>query len=128
MNRKIENTMLVANAGSGKTHALTTRMVTLLALGVKPHKIAALTFTKKAAGEFLDALFLRLADAATDPEKLATLEKDTEVPQLDAARCLELLRELALDAGALSMGRSTASSQRSQEPSLWSRDSRVTSP
>ena len=104
MNRKIENTMLVANAGSGKTHALTTRMVTLLALGVKPHKIAALTFTKKAAGEFLDALFLRLADAATDPEKLATLEKDTEVPQLDAARCLELLRELALDAGALSMG------------------------
>jgi len=38
------HTMLVANAGSGKTYALTTRMVRLLALGVEPRKIAALTF------------------------------------------------------------------------------------
>ena len=104
MNRTIENTMLVANAGSGKTHALTTRMVTLLALGVKPRKIAALTFTKKAAGEFLDALFLRLADAATDPAKLTSLQEETKLPRLDAPRCLALLRELTLDAGALSMG------------------------
>ena len=96
--------MLVANAGSGKTHALTTRMVTLLALGVKPHKIAALTFTKKAAGEFLDALFLRLADAATDPKKLAELREGTQMPALDAARCRRLLKDLALETGSLCMG------------------------
>ena len=33
MSAPIRNTMLVANAGSGKTYALTTRMVKLLVLG-----------------------------------------------------------------------------------------------
>ena len=62
--------MLLANAGSGKTYALTTRMVTLLAGNVDPGEIAALTFTRKAAGEFLDAVFRRIAEAALDPVKL----------------------------------------------------------
>ena len=113
MSRLISNMMLVANAGSGKTYQLTSRMVTLMALGVEPRKIAALTFTKKAAGEFLDAVFLRLAHAVLDPEKLKTLRKDTdienlrkgtEIPDLDEARCRELLREFALQAGVLTMG------------------------
>ena len=103
--------MLVANAGSGKTYALTTRMVKLLALGVNPRRIAALTFTKKAAGEFLDAVFLRLAQAASDPDELAKLNKDLNeekeegaVPPLDAARCRELLALLTEQAGSLTMG------------------------
>jgi len=111
MNSPIRHTMLVANAGSGKTYALTTRMVKLLALGVNPRRIAALTFTKKAAGEFLDALFLRLAKAATDPDALAKLngdlnkeEKEGSVPPLDAARCRELLALLTDQAGSLTMG------------------------
>ena len=113
MSRLISNMMLVANAGSGKTYQLTSRMVTLMALGVEPRKIAALTFTKKAAGEFLDAVFLRLAHAVLDPEKLKTLRKDTdienlrkgtEIPDLDEVRCRELLREFSLQAGVLTMG------------------------
>ena len=111
MSASIRHTMLVANAGSGKTYALTTRMVKLLAFGVEPRKIAALTFTKKAAGEFLDAVFLRLAEAALDPEKLRELNKELNsvpeegvLPALDAARCRELLARLVADSGRLTMG------------------------
>lgn len=111
MSAPIRNTMLVANAGSGKTYALTTRMVKLLALGVEPRKIAALTFTKKAAGEFLDAVFLRLAGAALDPKKLSDLNRDLNsdkdegaIPPLDESRCRELLAKLVSDSGGLTMG------------------------
>lgn len=111
MSAPIRHTMLVANAGSGKTYALTTRMVKLLALGVEPRKIAALTFTKKAAGEFLDAVFLRIAEAALEEKKLAKLNEDLNaekgegsVPPLDAARCRELLAKLVSDSGRLTMG------------------------
>jgi ATP-dependent exoDNAse (exonuclease V) beta subunit len=103
--------MLVANAGSGKTFALTTRMVKLLALGVEPRKIAALTFTKKAAGEFLDAVFLRLADAALDPKKLEDLNRDLNsdpdegvILTLDETHCRALLSKLVSDSGRLTMG------------------------
>jgi len=101
---KIPNTMMLANAGSGKTYALTTRFVTLLANGVKPEKIAALTFTRKAAGEFLDAVFHRIAGAALDPGKLAALRKDTGCSDLDEGKCLEMLEKLSLKAGMLRMG------------------------
>jgi ATP-dependent exoDNAse (exonuclease V) beta subunit len=111
MSAPIRHTMLVANAGSGKTYALTTRMVKLLALGVEPRKIAALTFTKKAAGEFLDAVFLRIAEAALNEKKLAKLNEDLNaekgegsVPPLDAPRCRELLAKLVSDSGRLTMG------------------------
>ena len=111
MSAPIRNTMLVANAGSGKTYALTTRMVKLLSLGVEPRKIAALTFTKKAAGEFLDAVFLRLAEAVLDPKKLEDLNRDLNsdrdegtIPPLDGPRCRELLAKLVSDSGRLTMG------------------------
>ena len=46
--------MILASAGSGKTYALTNRYVQLLAGGAEPERIVALTFTRKAAGEFFD--------------------------------------------------------------------------
>ncbi len=102
--KTISNEMLVANAGSGKTYSLTTRMVTLLAHGVEPRKIAALTFTRKAAGEFLDAVFARLARAALEPDKLDALRRDTGLPSLDAAGCRAILQRLVDQMGGLCMG------------------------
>ena len=98
------NQRLIANAGSGKTYALTTRMIQLLAQDVRPDKIAALTFTRKSAGEFLSAVFNRLAEAAKDPKKLADLQKEDGLANLDAARCRAMLTKLALNIGRLGMG------------------------
>lgn len=98
------NERLIANAGSGKTYALTTRMIQLLALDVEPRKIAALTFTRKSAGEFLSAVFERLAEAALDPGKLALLQADAGLARLDAAGCRKLLGRLADQLGLLGMG------------------------
>ena len=70
--------MLLANAGSGKTYALTTRIIRLILLGATADRIAALTFTRKSAGEFLDELLKRLAESALDPTKLSELQAAVE--------------------------------------------------
>jgi ATP-dependent helicase/nuclease subunit A len=50
-----------ANAGSGKTHVLTQRVVRLLLQGVAPSKILCLTFTKAAAANMSQRVFAALA-------------------------------------------------------------------
>ncbi|MBL8834545.1 MAG: UvrD-helicase domain-containing protein, partial [Rhodospirillales bacterium] len=47
---------VVANAGSGKTYVLTSRIVRLLLAGARPSAILCLTFTKAAAAEMRDRL------------------------------------------------------------------------
>ena len=95
--------MLVANAGSGKTFALTTRIIRLLLAGVSMDRIAALTFTRKSAGEFLDELLVRLAEAASDRKKLAALAEACGKPELSAADCCILLRHIINHFGRLGL-------------------------
>ena len=59
-------TLVLASAGSGKTFQLSSRLVALLAAGAPPESILASTFTRKAAGEILERVLLRLAEAALD--------------------------------------------------------------
>ncbi len=72
-----------ANAGSGKTHVLTERVIRLLLDGTDPSKILCLTYTKAAATVMQNRVFARLSDWATmGEEALAqTLEEiDDERP------------------------------------------------
>ncbi|WP_062208747.1 double-strand break repair helicase AddA [Aureimonas sp. AU12] len=52
---------VAANAGSGKTHVLTERVVRLLLSDADPSKILCLTYTKAAAAEMQTRVFKRLA-------------------------------------------------------------------
>lgn len=93
MTTRIGHVMILASAGSGKTYALTNRFVKLLALGAAPERIVALTFTRKAAGEFFDEILKKLAGAAADATAAAKLARELELPAgFGAADFLRLLR------------------------------------
>ena len=51
-----------ANAGSGKTHVLTQRVIRLLLAGTAPSRILCLTFTKAAAAQMATRVFRTLSD------------------------------------------------------------------
>ena len=65
-----------ASAGSGKTHQLSTRLLGSLLGGAPLESILAVTFTRKAAGEIRDRVFVRLAKACLKPDELAKLRND----------------------------------------------------
>lgn len=88
----LQHEMILASAGSGKTYALTNRYVELLARGAAPERIVALTFTRKAAGEFFDEILNKLAGAARDPAAAQRLAREIGQPGLAAPDFLRLLR------------------------------------
>jgi ATP-dependent exoDNAse (exonuclease V) beta subunit len=87
------NKVIRASAGTGKTHELSSRYLSLLNTGQPVDRILATTFTRKAAGEIFDRIVERLAHAATHPKALAQLVGDLQDPTLSAARCRCLLSQ-----------------------------------
>ena len=87
--------LISASAGTGKTFQLSNRYIGLLHSGVMPDQILATTFTRKAAGEILDRVIVRLAEAAvgcsTSVEELAQW---LPVASLSPARCHDMLRQM----------------------------------
>lgn len=102
--KPVGHVMILASAGSGKTYQLTNRFVRLLALGARPERIVALTFTRKAAGEFFDEILNKLARAAREPAYAAELAEEIEVPALGSADFLKMLRAVADDMHRLRLG------------------------
>jgi len=65
------NRAISASAGTGKTFRLAHRYLALMASGISPDSICALTFSRKAAGEIFDKIVERLCAAATDASERA---------------------------------------------------------
>ena len=64
--------LIVAGAGSGKTRVLTSRVAYMMASGVDPARILALTFTKKAATEMKERIALMVGNVAAKRVTMGT--------------------------------------------------------
>ena len=64
--------LIVAGAGSGKTRVLTSRVAYMMASGVDPARILALTFTKKAATEMKERIALMVSNVAAKRVTMGT--------------------------------------------------------
>lgn len=91
--RRWSHLAISASAGTGKTFRLSNRFLDLLANGIANEEILATTFTRKAAGEILDRVLLRLAQAATSDKKRQELGSFLQVSSFSQADCLQLLTD-----------------------------------
>ena len=84
-----------ASAGTGKTYQLVNRYLRILLATGQPERIIALTFTRKAAGEFFHKIFHALAEAAASDSAASALSRRlTLASPLTAAACRDALRLL----------------------------------
>ncbi len=93
-----------ASAGTGKTHRLSGRYLSLMYEGNPVDRILATTFTRKAAGEILDRIVQRLTRAATDPVQCEQLARDIEANSLTTEDCHQLLRRLTTELHRVRIG------------------------
>lgn len=93
MDDKIASNLIIASAGTGKTYQLTSRFVALMALGVEPERMIALTFTNKAAGEFRNRIFQAVAEGAQGKKAPGCPKRN-----ILAARIWETLTGVAIQA------------------------------
>ena len=90
----MKSTIIKASAGSGKTFQLSNQFldIVLRAEGKTSetiHSILASTFTRKAAGEILDRILNRLAEAALDKKKQNELAEFVPLPAKNRTELLQ---------------------------------------
>jgi ATP-dependent helicase/nuclease subunit A len=100
----LKHKVILASAGSGKTHELSGRYLALLAAGAPPQSILASTFTRLAAGEIRDRLLKRLADSVGDSRKRTELAESLGLPSLTSAQVRSMLSALARNLHLLKAG------------------------
>ncbi len=103
----IPNTSILASAGTGKTFQLSDRIIALLASGqVKHDEIAALTFTRAAAAEFIVKVISKLKEAAENEKKHRELCKRLELsPEKYTQKHFgEMLRQALYASNRITMG------------------------
>ena len=61
-----ENTLIIANPGTGKTTAIAQRVISLLKSGVKEEDILCITFTNKAASEMRERISNTIKESKID--------------------------------------------------------------
>ncbi len=83
--------LIRASAGSGKTFRLSGHFLQQLFLDNPPESILATTFTRKAAGEILGRVLLRLAAAAEDQQECIRLSEFLAPAEVTQAHAKELL-------------------------------------
>jgi hypothetical protein len=94
MAAQIGHKAISASAGSGKTFQLAHRYIELMARGVEPDRIIALTFSRKAAGEIFDSVVRYLCQAASSPEAALQTGMLIGKPDMRQHEFLQILREL----------------------------------
>ena len=88
---------VAASAGSGKTKALTDRVLSLLLAGTAPSRILCLTFTRAAAANMANRVNERLAKWARDDDKTLLEEMTALTGTAPDARRVTLARRLFAD-------------------------------
>ena len=88
------HSIIRASAGTGKTFELSSRYIKLLLNGVQPKSILATTFTRKAAGEILDRIVLRLAKAAESDENARNMAEELKMTDISREQFNEVLQSL----------------------------------
>ena len=83
-----------ANAGSGKTYVLVTRLVALMLSGVAPEKLLCLTYTRSAAAEMQERLFALLSDWTLMSDAKLAAEIEARLEMTPDAQNLRLARTL----------------------------------
>jgi CRISPR-associated exonuclease Cas4 len=107
---ELDSTILVeAAAGTGKTSLLAGRVIMLLAAGISPASIAAITFTELAAGDLLlagpvpDELRLCLPNGPAETQKAVLHVAAARLDELTCSTihgfCHDLLRTYSVEAG-----------------------------
>ena len=97
------NVVIRASAGTGKTYQLSNRYLQLAADGQPPEQVLASTFARKAAGEILGRVLVRLAEAALDETARRELTRAIE-RELSPADCHRLLKKLVGELHRLRIG------------------------
>ena len=100
----LPHTLITASAGSGKTWRLTVRYLRLVMMGAAPESIVAMTFSRKAAGEFFNAILHRLAEAAGSTSAAGRLAHDIGMPEKSTDEFCQALEQLVARLPFLMLG------------------------